>query len=271
MRVFASLRFGDTGAEREAHALRDALRPLGVELCVYEGTNGSIVENVFKILRTCSYLCVFGTKHYAEETGSKACTYEEIKYWQNNVSTDPSTIIRIRMIPFPKKNGAPCGSSCFDFTKAQQLFTLEDHQLLWLHGTPMPPDLPAKVAEMIGTESDAGVERRSLLLDVSKPNKLRTASSFRRATSKGAGGLETPPARSAPVFMDVSGKAMTLGVRSRVRRALAAFGSDAPCGDEDHVGQIVDRLLMTLAGTAVEVDVPFVVKLSRVEAHLGIA
>lgn len=31
--------------------------------------------------------------------------------------------------------------------------------------------------------------------------------------------------RSAPVFMDVSGKAMTLGVRARVRRALAAFGS----------------------------------------------
>lgn len=340
MRVFASLRFGAGGAQKEARALRAALAPLGIELCTYEGTNGCIVDNVFHLMSTCKYLCVFGTKHYGEDTGSLASTHEEIKYWQNNVSTDPSTIVRIRMIPFPPKNEPPRGGAMFDFIKAQLLFTLDDHQLLWLHGTPMPPHLPEEVARMIRNDddgdedfsprpsaasrrssdrassrasrrkahgSDEGCGERIVETDTETetlspspplPPPPQTPPIVARRFSKGGppplvrAGAQACPMRKAPVLkaaapcdkaasplkaaslppFGVQGMRATLGVRERVCRALDAFGDAPPCAANEHVGRVVDRLLVTLLGeTAAKDHDAFHDKLARVEAHLGVA
>ena len=133
--AFASLRFDDV-VPVEAGKLQTVLgkdHDVSLEIINMKG-GGDIDQAVIDGIEHCSTFIVFGSKHYGQDTGNPACTYYESKFAQSL----QKRIILIRMIPFDEK---------FEQPQARFMFGLNKLEIPWLLGTPMPADLPEKVAE----------------------------------------------------------------------------------------------------------------------------
>eukprot|EP01045_Picozoa_sp_COSAG04_P015986 COSAG04_NODE_1303_length_7305_cov_10.223980_2_plen_306_part_00 len=134
--AFFSLRFDDT-IPPMAKQLQAALKPMGVEGKIIDIDAGVDIDTeVFSQIEACNTFVVFGSKHYGQDTGNPACTFNEAKFAQTN----GKHIILIRMIPYP-----PAEGSKFDELIARQMFGLNKLELAWEVGKPMPADLPDKV------------------------------------------------------------------------------------------------------------------------------
>ena len=133
--AFASLRFDDAvpSAASELQAALAERFDVSLEIVNMKG-GGDIDQAVIDGIEHCSTFVVFGSKHYGQDTGNPACTYYESKFAQSL----QKRIILIRMIPFDEK---------FEQPQARFMFGLNKLEIPWLLGTPMPADLPEKVAE----------------------------------------------------------------------------------------------------------------------------
>ena len=84
-------------------------------------------------------MLVFGCKRYGQDTGNPACTYNELQYAQST----GKKIIMIRMIPAEED---------FDHVAARELFNMNKERecFEWLPETPMPLELPERIAQAMG-------------------------------------------------------------------------------------------------------------------------
>ena len=134
--LFFSLRFGEEhGVVSMARELQAALDSEGVGAVIIDMKAGGDIDTaVFSAIEYADTFVVFGSKHYGQDTGNPACTYYESNFAQSL----QKRIILIRMIPFDEK---------FEQPQARFMFGLNKLEIPWLLGTPMPADLPEKVAE----------------------------------------------------------------------------------------------------------------------------
>ena len=123
----------------------------------HTNADGNIKEEVFSAIEYAGTFIAFGSKHYGEDTGNSASTYKESMFVENLKGDDKKRIIRIRMIPFDEK---------FAHRQARTFFGMNDLELPWMLGEPMPPDLPARIIEAMGMPKEkvdaakANAERR---------------------------------------------------------------------------------------------------------------
>jgi hypothetical protein len=136
-RAFGSMRF-DGVVPVAAEQLKEALATRGVHLQIINMLGGEDIDQaVIEGIESCSAFIVFGSARYGQNTGNAACTYYESKYAQDR----KKNIILIRMIPFDED---------FEYPQARFMFGLNKLELPWLLGTPMPSELPDKIAEAMG-------------------------------------------------------------------------------------------------------------------------
>ena len=135
-RLFGSMRFGDEhGVVPMATELATALEVRGAKLSIVNMMGGGDIDQaVIDGIEACDTFLVFGSAKYGENTGNSACTYYESKFAQDR----KKRIILIRMIPFDQD---------FENGQARFMFGLNKLEIPWLLGSPMPADLPEKVAE----------------------------------------------------------------------------------------------------------------------------
>jgi hypothetical protein len=137
--VFGSMRFGAAhGVEPMARELQVALGTLGTNLHIIDmHAGGDINIAVFSAIEACDTFLVFGSAKYGEDTGNQACTYNEYQH----AFSQKKRIILIRMIPFDQQ---------YEELQGRYIFGANKLVLPWVMGSPMPPDLPAKIMEAIG-------------------------------------------------------------------------------------------------------------------------
>jgi hypothetical protein len=150
--AFFSQRFGrQHGVDEMAEELRDALANCGVAgKIINMKADGNIKEEVFKWIEFASTFIAFGSKDYGEDTGNSASTHKESQYVENLKGDRKKRIIRIRMIPFDEE---------FNHIQARTFFGMNDMVIPWMLGTPMPPDLPAKIVEGMGLPAETETEQ----------------------------------------------------------------------------------------------------------------
>ena len=136
--AFFSLRFGpEHGVLPMAEELRDTLAARGGRSRIINMTAGGDIDTaVFQGIEECGTFVVFGSQHYGEDTGNQACTYNEYKH----AFTMRKRIVLLRMIPFDQD---------FDELQARVIFGANKLVIPWMLGTPMPPDLPDKLLEVM--------------------------------------------------------------------------------------------------------------------------
>ena len=139
---FMSLRFGpEHQVLPMAVTLRDALAARGSESkLINMAAGGDIDTEVFKGIEECPVFIVFGSKHYGEDTGNQACTYYEYKH----AFSLKKRIVLLRLIPFDQE---------FAELQGRVVFGANKLVIPWLVGTPMPPDLPDKILEVVRAET----------------------------------------------------------------------------------------------------------------------
>ena len=146
--AFFSLRFNDV-IPPMAKQLQAALKPKGIEAKIIDmKASGNIKQEVFSQIEACDTFVAFGSKDYGQDTGNSASTYRESMYVENLPQSEQKTIIRIRMIPFDES---------FAHMQGRTFFGMNDLELPWMVGEPMPADLPGKIAEAMG---QAAAERK---------------------------------------------------------------------------------------------------------------
>ena len=146
--AFLSLRFGeDHGAQVKAEELQAALKRKGVDAKIINmKAGGNIKQEVFSQIEYCSTFIAFGSKHYGEDTGNSASTYKESMYVENLKGDKKKKIILIRMIPFDEE---------FEHLQGRTFFGMNDLELPWMLGKPMPPNLADEIIKGMGPEATA--------------------------------------------------------------------------------------------------------------------
>ena len=124
--IFGSMRFP---VPPEARLLFAALQAVGLYLKIVDMKAGQDIDKeVYEWIEHCHAFLVFGTKHYGEDTGNSACTYNEVKFAQ----AKRKNIILLRMIPWEDE---------FEELQARVLFNRNMLTLEWQPGQPMPTSL----------------------------------------------------------------------------------------------------------------------------------
>ena len=124
--IFGSMRFP---VPPEARLLFAALQAVGLYLKIVDMKAGQDIDKeVYEWIEHCHAFLVFGTKHYGEDTGNSACTYNEVKFAQ----AKRKNIILLRMIPWEDE---------FEELQARVLFNRNMLTLEWQQGQPMPTSL----------------------------------------------------------------------------------------------------------------------------------
>lgn len=120
--------------------------------------DSNIKEEVFRAIEYADTFIAFGSKHYGEDTGNSASTYKESMFVENLKGNKKKRIIRIRMIPFEED---------FEHLQGRTFFGMNDLEIPWMLGEPMPPDLPAMIIEAMGMPKE--------MVDAAKANAKRRA------------------------------------------------------------------------------------------------
>ena len=122
--------------------LQAALKVKGVEATIVNmKADGNIKVAVFEAIHACSTFVAFGSKDYGEDTGNSASTFYESMYVEGLTGEDKKKIIRIRMIPFEES---------FAYMQGKTFFGMNDLQLPWQIGEPMPAELVDKIVDAMG-------------------------------------------------------------------------------------------------------------------------
>eukprot|EP01045_Picozoa_sp_COSAG04_P007070 COSAG04_NODE_360_length_15920_cov_50.432815_13_plen_1375_part_00 len=203
--AFASLRF-DGIVPEEAKKLQAALAKKHVSLEMVDMTGGEDVDEVvIDRIEHCSTFIVFGTKHYGQDTGNPASTYNESKFAQSL----KKRIILIRMIDVGEQ---------FDQPQARFMFGLNKLEYRWLLGTPMPATLPGNVF--------AAMKIPEIIeADPKEDSRLDESAEALAGSGKSS---EPEPAADAPTESQaLEAKLRTMKFSALSPRALAAGASTA--------------------------------------------
>eukprot|EP01047_Picozoa_sp_COSAG01_P000879 COSAG01_NODE_17_length_39991_cov_30.596160_38_plen_128_part_00 len=120
---------------------------------------GDISQEVFAGIERASTFLVFGTKHYGEDTGNPASSYEEAKYAQN----EQKHIILLRMIGWEEE---------FDHLTARVLFGKNKLEMQWLPGEPMPTTLVRDIVTSIENTVEEKIQPIAVNVAIDAPTDL---------------------------------------------------------------------------------------------------
>ena len=253
---FTSLRFGsEHGVLEMAKQLQAAMDEDGVDLRIVDmAAGGDIDREVFSEIVYAETFVVLGSKHYGQDTGNQASTFYESKFARGK----KKRIILIRMIPFDEE---------FVELQAQIIFGMNNLELYWKVGTPMPPELPVQIMEGMGlpkekiTAAKANAKRR-----VAAQERAKQEANAQQAEHKAG-----PPGREATSAWEIAEKIGRGGSNSVLRVRERATGKEAAAKVHSDVRafkkewQTLRRIADFRSGDSVHRD--FVVQLLGVEEH----